>query len=95
MAQWLEVCLAMQEMRVWSLVQEDPIHSGATKPVRQLPSLRPRVYEMQPLSPLLQLLKSVLHYGKPAQREAQVLQLDSGHLSPQLETQRRQKEMLN
>ena len=93
-AQWLEGCLAMQEMRVWSLVQEDPTYSGAPKPAVQLPSLRPRAYEMQWLSPLLQLQKPLLHNGKPAQREAQVRQLDSSHLSAQLETQRRQKEIL-
>jgi len=33
MTQWLRICLPMQEMQVPSLVQEDPICGGATKPM--------------------------------------------------------------
>ena len=32
-AQWLRVCLPMQETRVRALVREDPTCRGATKPV--------------------------------------------------------------
>ena len=32
-AQWLRICLPMQEIWVWALVQEDPTCRGATKPV--------------------------------------------------------------
>ena len=32
-AQWLRICLAMQETRVRALVWEDPTCRGATKPV--------------------------------------------------------------
>ena len=34
-AQWLRICLPMQETRVWALVREDPTCRGATKPVHQ------------------------------------------------------------
>ena len=33
-AQWLRICLPMQETWVWALVPEDPTCRGATKPVR-------------------------------------------------------------
>ena len=33
-AQWLRICLLMQETRVRALAWEDPICRGATKPVR-------------------------------------------------------------
>ena len=32
-AQWLRICLLMQETRVWTLVWEDPACRGATRPV--------------------------------------------------------------
>ena len=32
-AQWIRICLPMQETRIRSLVQEDPTCCGATKPV--------------------------------------------------------------
>ena len=34
MAQWLRVCLPMQETQVRALVREDPTCRGATKPMR-------------------------------------------------------------
>ena len=34
LAQWLRVCLPMQETRVRALVREDPTCRGETKPVR-------------------------------------------------------------
>ena len=33
-AQWIRICLPIQETWVWSLVQEDPICHGITKPMR-------------------------------------------------------------
>ena len=33
-AQWLRICLPMQDTRVRALVREDPTCRGATKPVR-------------------------------------------------------------
>ena len=52
MAQWLRVCLPVQETRVQALVQEDPTCRGATKAcVPQLLSLCSRAREPQLLSP--------------------------------------------
>ena len=32
-AQWLGICLTMQETRVWSLIRKDPTYHGVAKPV--------------------------------------------------------------
>ena len=34
-AQWWRICLPMQETQVQSLIQEDPTHCGATKPMQR------------------------------------------------------------
>ena len=61
MTQWLRLCLPMQEMQVPSLVQEDPICGGATKPMHHdywahmlwlLKLARPRACDPQQEKPL-------------------------------------------
>ena len=46
LAQWWGILLPMQGMRVWSLVQEDPTHHRATKPIHH----NSRAHVPQPLS---------------------------------------------
>ena len=79
--QWLRICLPLQGTQVWSLVQEDPTRSRATKPVHHsywAYALQPGSRNDWKTSPVccnyrsLHTLQPVLWTRKPPQWEAQL-----------------------
>ena len=91
-SQWQRICLPMQEIQVWSLIQEDPICHRTTKPRHYdywvcAPEPRSRSYWAQ----MLHLLRPAhsracaLQQGKWPQWEACAVQLKTSPCSLQLE----------
>ena len=79
--QWIRICMPVQRTQVQSLVQEDPICHGATKPVHHnYWNQSSRAHQLQLLSPWAITLKSAcprvcaLQWEKPLQWEAHVPQ---------------------
>ena len=68
MVQWLRIHLAMQEVLVWTLSQEDPTCCGATEPR----SLHDWAHVLQLLNPMH--LEPVFCNEKPSQGKAHTLQ---------------------
>ena len=64
-AQWQRLCLPMQETHVGSLIREDPMCHGATKPVGH--TLEPVLW-----SPFQQLLKPTRPRAHAPQQELRV-----------------------
>ena len=84
-AQWLRICLPKQETRVQSLVRDDSICCGATKPVYHehwICALEARNCNLlKPMCPRA----CTLQQEKPPQWEAPALQLESSPCSSQQE----------
>ena len=88
--QWSRVCLPMQEIWVWSFIQEDPTCHGATKLVCHIYwTCAPKPRNHNCWAHTLQLLKpprprtGTQKQQKPPQGEAWASQLESGPSSPQ------------
>ena len=83
-SQWWRICLPMHDIRVPSLIREDPTYSRVTKSVSHK-------YWVRTTEPMwcncwsLHALEPVLRNEKPLQWEACVPQLERRRCSPQLE----------